>query len=72
MKLKKLWPSKFVNDPQIFKQGVMNDPQNSSLAETLPYGVSIFRLNTASLHLNSFAILMYIYGLSSVFLTSFD
>ena len=25
--LKKFWPSKFANDPQIFKQGVVNDPQ---------------------------------------------
>ena len=25
--LKKFWPSKFANDPQIFKQGVINDPQ---------------------------------------------
>ena len=32
---KKFWPSKFVNDPQIFKQGVINDPQKSGLAETL-------------------------------------
>ena len=26
--MKKFWPSKFANDPQIFKQGVINDPQN--------------------------------------------
>ena len=25
--LEKFWLSKFVNDPQIFKQGVINDPQ---------------------------------------------
>ena len=35
--LKKFWPSKFANDPQIFKQGVINYPQNSGLAETLCY-----------------------------------